>query len=74
MHRSGQSRPASIDKSPVRLVQPRTSQRIGQGRDNAREFLKANPDIAGQIEEQVRGNSEKVVDELLVGPSGDEDE
>ncbi len=50
------------------------SQRIGQGRDNAREFLKANPDIAGQIEEQVRGNSEKVVDELLVGPSGDEDE
>ena len=50
------------------------SQRIGQGRDNAREFLKANPDIAEQIEEQVRGNSEKVVDELLVGPSGDGDE
>src|SRR3954449_5850739 len=30
------------------------SQRIGQGRDNAREFLKANPDIAGQIEARVR--------------------
>jgi recombination protein RecA len=43
------------------------SQRIGQGRDNAREFLKANPDIAEQIEEQVRGNSAKVVDELLIG-------
>jgi recombination protein RecA len=43
------------------------SQRIGQGRDNAREFLKANPDIADQIEEQVRGNSAKVVDELLIG-------
>ena len=50
------------------------SQRIGQGRDNAREFLKANPDIADQIEEQVRGNSAKVVDELLIGPVGDDEE
>ncbi len=50
------------------------SQRIGQGRDNAREFLKANPDIADQIEEQVRGNSAKVVDELLIGPVGDVEE
>jgi len=50
------------------------STRIGQGRDNAREFLKANPDIAAQIEEQVRGNSAKVVDELLIGPVGEEDE
>ena len=50
------------------------SQRIGQGRDNAREFLKANPDIADQIEEQVRGNSAKVSDELLIGPVGDDEE
>ena len=50
------------------------SQRIGQGRDNAREFLKANPDIADQIEEQVRGNSVKIAEELLVGPTGDEEE
>ncbi len=51
------------------------STRIGQGRDNAREFLKANPDIAVQIEEQVRSNSAKVVDELLIGPvSATEDE
>lgn len=28
--------------------------RIGQGRDNVREFLKANPDIADQIETQIR--------------------
>ena len=27
------------------------SQRIGQGRDNAREFLKANPDMADEIEQ-----------------------
>jgi len=44
------------------------SQRIGQGRDNAREFLKANPDISDQIEEQVRGHSAKINEELLIGP------
>jgi recombination protein RecA len=43
------------------------STRIGQGRDNAREFLKANPDIADQIEAQVRGNSTKIEEELLIG-------
>jgi recombination protein RecA len=43
------------------------STRIGQGRDNAREFLKNNPDIAEQIEAQVRGNSTKIEEELLIG-------
>jgi len=43
------------------------SQRIGQGRDNARDFLKANPDIALQIEQQVRGASTKIEEELLIG-------
>jgi len=48
-------------------------QRIGQGRDNVREFLKKNPDIAGAIETAVRGKSEKIEEELLVGgPEGDE--
>jgi recombination protein RecA len=49
------------------------STRIGQGRDNAREFLKANPAMAQEIENAVRGNANVIVDELLVGPS-DEDE
>ena len=44
------------------------SQRIGQGRDNAREFLKANPDIAAEIEAAVRKNAGIIVEELLVGP------
>ena len=30
------------------------SDRIGQGRDNVREFLKENPDMAGEIEAQIR--------------------
>src|SRR6187431_10050 len=29
--------------------------RLGQGRENARDFLKANPEIAGTIEEEIRG-------------------
>jgi recombination protein RecA len=49
------------------------STRIGQGRDNAKEFLKANPDIATQIESAVRKNAVVIEEKLLVGPS-DEDE
>ncbi len=50
------------------------STRIGQGRENVREFLKANPDIADQIEAQVRGQAPKIAEELLVvsGPEDDE--
>ena len=45
------------------------SQRIGQGRDNAREFLKANPDMAAEIERAVRGAGDKIEEELLIGPA-----
>jgi recombination protein RecA len=50
------------------------SQRIGQGRDNVREFLKQNKDIADQIEKQVRGAKDTVEEQLLVGPPEDTDE
>ncbi len=50
------------------------SQRIGQGRDNAREFLKANPDISNEIEQAVRKNAGQIVEELLVGPSAEDDQ
>ena len=50
------------------------SERIGQGRDNVREFLKANPDIAAEIERSVRGAGDKIEEELLVGPSEPEEE
>ena len=48
------------------------SQRIGQGRDNAREFLKNNPDLALEIETAVRKNAGIIVEELLVGPSAED--
>jgi len=48
--------------------------RIGQGRDNVREFLKANPDLAAEIEKAVRNSSNKIEEELLVGgPDPQED-
>ena len=33
--------------------------RIGQGRENAKTFLKENPEIAGQIEDSIRASSQK---------------
>jgi recombination protein RecA len=50
------------------------NQRIGQGRDNVREFLKQNPDIAADIERQVRGAKTKIEEELLVGGPETEEE
>ena len=49
------------------------SQRIGQGRDNVRDFLKANPDMANEIERSVRGAKDVIEEELLVGPTEDTD-
>src|SRR5712691_8470664 len=45
------------------------SQRIGQGRENAKAFLRANPDIAAKIEAAVRGNSGVIAEKIAEGPS-----
>ena len=39
-------------------------QRVGQGRENAKAFLKDNPDIAAKIEAAIRGNATAVGDAL----------
>ena len=49
------------------------SQRIGQGRENVREFLKKNPDVAQRIEAAVRKNATPLVDEMLGTPEPGED-
>ncbi len=43
------------------------SQRIGQGRENAKTFLKSNPDVAARIEAAVRQNSGLLADQILAG-------
>ncbi|CAN5270724.1 recombinase RecA [soil metagenome] len=50
------------------------STRIGQGRENAKEFLKANPDMANEIEAQVRKNAGPIAEELLCSPPSDDEE
>jgi recombination protein RecA len=43
------------------------AQRIGQGREATRAYLKENPEIATQIERAVRDNSRTVADAMIVG-------
>ncbi len=45
------------------------SQRVGQGRENAKQFLKDNPDIADKIERAIRANAGLIEEEMLVGGS-----
>ncbi len=41
------------------------SQRLGQGRENAKLFLKDNPEIAGQIEKAIRANAGLIAEKFL---------
>ena len=50
------------------------SERIGQGRENAKQFLKENPEIANQIEHAVRQNAGLIAEDMLVQPGGEDDE
>ena len=42
-------------------------QRIGQGKENAKKYLKENPDIAKELEDKIRSNS-GLVDEIMMNP------
>ncbi|HKF09670.1 MAG TPA: recombinase RecA [Xanthobacteraceae bacterium] len=50
------------------------SQRIGQGRENAKAFLKANPDIAAKIETAIRQNAGLIAERILAGDERAESE
>jgi recombination protein RecA len=49
------------------------SQRIGQGRENAKQFLKENPDVAAQIEQAIRQNAGLIADQIMEGEPEDDD-
>jgi len=46
--------------------------RLGQGRENSKNFLRENPDIAAHIESRIRANAGLVVNTMLVGPESEE--
>src|SRR5262249_26448743 len=50
------------------------SQRIGQGRENAKNFLKNNPDISAKIEAAIRQNAGLIAEQILAGEREDGDE
>jgi recombination protein RecA len=43
-------------------------ERIGQGRENAKTYLKEHPEMMAVLENKIRGNSNTVAEALLVGP------
>jgi recombination protein RecA len=48
------------------------SQRIGQGRENAKQFLRDHKDLADSIERRIREQAGVVADSMLVSASADE--
>ena len=48
------------------------SQRLGQGRENAKQFLKDNPEVANEIETILRQNAGLIADQFLDNGRGDE--
>ena len=50
------------------------SQRIGQGRENAKQFLKENPDVAAKIEAAVRQNAGLIAEAIMAGEGQEKDD
>src|SRR5690606_12099243 len=46
--------------------------KIGQGKDNVREYLKDNPDIAFEIENKIRDNMGIIAQAQSVAPTADD--
>jgi recombination protein RecA len=47
--------------------------RIGQGRENSKEYLKANPEVCDRLEAAIRGQTDRVAEEMMAGPDADDD-
>ena len=48
--------------------------RVGQGRENAKKFLKEHPEMAAKIEKAIRDNSAGISEALMAGPDADDAE
>jgi recombination protein RecA len=49
------------------------SVRIGQGRENSKNFLKENPEMADRLEKAIRARTDKVAEEMMAGPEPEDD-
>ncbi|WP_336959461.1 recombinase RecA [Sphingobium aquiterrae] len=50
------------------------SVRIGQGRENAKTFLREHPEMADRLEKAIRGKTEAVAEGMMTGPDSSEAE
>jgi recombination protein RecA len=48
--------------------------RIGQGRENAKNWLRENPDHAARLEASIRGKTAEVAEEMMVGSDASDDD
>ena len=48
--------------------------RVGQGRENSKQFLKDNPDVMARLESAIRTKTDEVTDAMMAGPDADDDE
>lgn len=49
------------------------SVRIGQGRENSKTYLKQNPEVADRLEKAIRAKTEGLAEEMMAGPSEEDD-
>ncbi|MXV36897.1 recombinase RecA [Saccharibacter sp. EH611] len=49
------------------------STRIGQGRENSKNYLRTNPEVAQEIENRIRADAGLIADALVTEPSEDDD-
>src|SRR6201996_5207680 len=49
------------------------SVRIGQGRENAKNFLRENPELAAKLEKAIRAKTDAVAEGMMAGPEEDDD-
>ena len=47
--------------------------RIGQGRENAKTFLKENAELTERLERAIRQRTEQVAEEMMTGPEAEDD-
>ncbi len=46
--------------------------RIGQGRENSKNYLMENPEVATKLEAAIRGKTEEVAEVMMTGPDADD--
>ncbi|MBB3982039.1 recombination protein RecA [Sphingobium fontiphilum] len=50
------------------------SVRIGQGRENAKTYLREHPELADKLERAIRGKTDEVAESMMTGPDAEDEE